>query len=288
MPELPEVEVTRRGLLSGVLNQSVTRVWASGLPLRTTVSVQKLRTYLLGKEIAAIDRRAKYLLFRFADGTVLTVHLGMTGKLGLLAIGAANHKHDHLILELSSGQELRYNDTRRFGALAIWSAKTAREQEMLLHAHEGIEPLGPDFQPEKIFSLAQGKNTPIKSVLMNGRLIAGIGNIYASEILFAAGVHPLAPAGSLGLAKWEELAEQTIRILNEAIAAGGSTIADFLGANGNPGYFQLQLQAYGRTGKPCPRCGTPIERFLVAGRSTWFCPNCQQLTAAKAVGSKKS
>ncbi len=275
MPELPEVEVTRQGLVQALPGARMLRVWASGLPLRATVSVSRLRRQLQGERIMSVDRRAKYLLFRIGNGAVLCLHLGMTGKIALLRREEPRHKHDHLELVLDTGTMLRFNDARRFGAVALWSPREAETREREFSSHEGLEPLGPEFGAAALQRLARRRSAPLKSFLMNGRLLAGIGNIYANEILFAAGLHPDRPAGSLTLAEWEKVACATVRILEEAIAAGGSTIADFLGTSGHPGYFQLQLQVYGRTGAACPRCGATIVRSVNGGRSTWFCPRCQ-------------
>lgn len=276
MPELPEVEVTRRGLLPGLVGRRVERVWTSGLALRAAETPARLRRHLAGEQIAAIDRRAKYLLCRFEGGAVLVLHLGMSGKLALLPADTPRHRHDHLELALDDGMVLRLNDARRFGAVMLWPAKEAASLERAFSAREGLEPLGPDFRPESLAELARGRNAPLKAFLMNGHLIAGIGNIYANEILFAAGQHPERPAGTLVLADWERLVRETRRILAAAIEAGGSTIADFLGANGHPGYFQLQLKVYDQEGEPCPVCCAKIRRILTAGRSTWFCPKCQK------------
>ena len=277
MPELPEVEVTRRGLVHALTGRQVLRVWTSGLPLRASVPLARLRHHLQDERVMTVDRRAKYLLVRFEAGAILSLHLGMTGKVTLLPKGVPRHKHDHLELLLDNGEVLRFNDTRRFGAVALWPAREAKEQEQAFSRREGVEPLGVGFNALALQRLAERRSVALKSFLMNGRLIAGIGNIYANEILFAAGLHPLRPAGSLSLADWERVVRATVSILEAAISAGGSSIADFLGTSGHPGYFQLQLQVYGRSGALCLRCGGIIERIVSAGRSTWFCPHCQPL-----------
>ncbi len=278
MPELPEVEVTRRGLLQDLCGATVQRVWSSGLPLRQAVSLPRLRRHLQGERIITVDRRAKYLLFRLQSAAVCALHLGMTGKISLLRQAEPRLKHDHLELVLDSGVIMRFNDARRFGAVLLWPAGQAARCEQEFSSHEGLEPLGPDFNATSLQQLARGRTLPLKSFLMNGKLLAGIGNIYANEILFAARLHPQQPAGSLSLREWERIARETVRILEEAISAGGSTIADFLGASGHPGYFQLQLKVYGRTDETCPHCGATITRVVSGGRSTWFCPKCQPLT----------
>ena len=277
MPELPEVEVTRRGLVPRALGQTVAVVWTSRLSLRENVSAARLRRHLVGQSITALDRRAKYLLFRFGSGAVLVLHLGMSGKLSLVPADRPRHTHDHLELGLASGLALRFNDARRFGAVLLWTAREAPARETVFSAGQGLEPLDPDFTAARLTELARGRSAPLKTFLMNNRLIAGIGNIYASEILFASGLHPECPAGALGLGDWALLVRETRRILAAAIEAGGSTIADFLGADGHPGYFQLQLKVYGKGGEACPKCGKALIQTVLGGRTTCFCPRCQPL-----------
>lgn len=275
MPELPEVEVTRLGLLAQLPGQHVTGVWCSTYRLRSDIPRRALRDHIVGQQVQTVDRRAKYLLIRLDSGAVLVVHLGMTGKLSLVDAQTPRHKHDHLVLSLEHGGQLRFNDSRRFGALVVWSAAEAREREGQFLRALGIEPLGPEFSAQTLARLAQQRKIPVKSWLMQGHVVAGIGNIYANEILFAARIHPLLPANRLLPAQWQRVVLTTREILHQAIAAGGSTIADFLGTNGHPGYFQLQLKVYGREGQECQVCGTFIEKIVVAGRSTFYCPVCQ-------------
>ena len=275
MPELPEVEVTRRGLLDHLPGRTVVGIAASGHRLRTPMPRRLLREHILERRIAAIDRRAKYLLIRMTDGAVLVIHLGMTGKLGLLDGKAPRHRHDHLILTLDNGTEVRLNDSRRFGAVLVWPSTEAGDAERAFSAREGVEPLDAGFSAEHLLRLAGRTTAPVKSLLMNGRLVAGIGNIYANEILFASRIHPATPAGRLTVADWQRVVAEARRILHLAIATGGSTISDFLGATGHPGYFQLHFQVYGRERLPCPICGQAIVKTSLAGRATCFCPACQ-------------
>ncbi|PIE60161.1 MAG: formamidopyrimidine-DNA glycosylase [Desulfobulbus propionicus] len=276
MPELPEVEVTRLGLLQQLTGGTVCDVWWSGKRLRTEIKTAVLKNSLCTQQLVTIDRRAKYLLFRFSQKAVLVIHLGMTGKLSLVSFTRPRDKHDHLGLTLSNGMELRFNDCRRFGSIILWPHDTAEKQEYLLSQHEGIEPFSREFNGPALQHLARKRTAAVKTFLMNGRIIAGIGNIYANEILFAARVHPAQPAGTLVLEQWQQIADVSRNILQKAIAAGGTTIADFLGANGNPGYFQLQLSVYGKKGQPCPLCSTPITRTVLGGRATFLCSSCQQ------------
>ena len=286
MPELPEVEVTRRGLLASLPGRRIVAVACSGYRLRSELPRAPLQRHIAGQTIATIDRRAKYLLFRMESGAVLLAHLGMTGKFAVVPVETPPHRHDHLRLGLDDGSEVRYNDSRRFGMIAVWPEAEAAAFEEEFSRGEGVEPLGPDFTADRLLRLAQGRGTPVKALLMNARLIAGIGNIYANETLFAAGIHPLTPAGDLSRNDWQRIVPIAIEILQRAIEAGGSTIADFLGASGNPGYFQLQLNAYGRKGLPCIHCGRAIEKTELAGRATYHCPACQPAPRARRPGQR--
>ncbi len=277
MPELPEVEVTRRGLLEQLPGRTIMQISCSAFRLRTEIPCLLLQNHLQQQQILTIDRRAKYLLVRMMSGAVLVIHLGMTGKLGVMPQETMRHKHDHLVLLLDNGTELRFNDSRRFGAIGVWPAAQAAEQEQAFSQKEGIEPFDMAFNPETLFHLAQNRKTPIKSFLMNARLVAGIGNIYANEILFAARVHPLTPVRQLSPEAWQRIIKEGRHILQLAIDAGGSTISDFLGTSGHPGYFQLQLKVYGRKELPCLQCAQPIVKTVLAGRATYYCPHCQPI-----------
>ena len=276
MPELPEVEVTRRGLLEQLPGRIIMHIAWSSHRLRTEIPRQLLREQIAGQQIQTIDRRAKYLLFRMTSGAILVIHLGMTGKLGLMPADTARHKHDHLVLELDNALELRFNDSRRFGAIDVWSAVQAGERERAFSSKEGIEPFGSDFTPEHLLHLAKNRQLPVKSFLMNAKLIAGIGNIYANEILFAARIHPLTPANQLSPKAWQRIITTAKCILQQAIEAGGSTISDFLGTSGHPGYFQLQFNVYGRKDGTCPQCAQSIVKTTLSGRATYYCPHCQK------------
>lgn len=282
MPELPEVEVTRQGLLPHLPGRTVTAVFCSGKRLRQPMPVKLLKKEICGGAVASLDRRAKYLLVRMTGGSMLVMHLGMTGKLGVFPQTAARRTHDHLCLSLDNGMELRFNDARRFGSVAVWPGAEAARLEEAFSRSQGIEPFGPDFTAETLVKLAAGRRQAVKLFLMDAKLIAGIGNIYANETLFAAGVHPQTPAGSLDLAEWRRLAASAVDILQRAIAAGGSTVSDFLGSNGQPGWFQLQLSVYGRHGQPCAACQELIRKEVIGGRASFFCPHCQPLPAARS------
>ncbi len=283
MPELPEVEVTRRGLLTKLPGNNIHSLWWSGKNLRTPIPFQLLKDVLTGNTFITIDRRAKYLLFRLQDGAVLVIHLGMTGKLSFLPFREPKDKHDHLSIRVDNEMELRFNDTRRFGNIALWPVKDAVKIEKAFSKNEGIEPLGKLFTPSRLQQLACDKKMPVKSFLMNTRFIAGIGNIYANEILFTAGINPWIPAGDLSGKQWADIVKQSIHTLQQAIHAGGTTISDFLGSNGQPGYFQLQLNLYGKKNRPCPRCATIILKESLGGRATFFCPTCQPVKTKQPI-----
>ena len=277
MPELPEVEVTRLGLLPHLLQRKVIGVQWSSRRLRLPIPRKLLRESILGNTITAIDRRAKYLLIRMQDNSVLVFHLGMTGKLGMFPAAAPRAAHDHLRLRLDNNMEMRFNDARRFGSIMVWPREQAITLEQEFNRSKGIEPFGPEFTAANLARLARRRSMPVKNFLMDSRLIAGIGNIYANETLFAAGIHPQTKVNSLSEKQWQVITDCCRRILTRAIAAGGSTISDFLGSSGKPGYFQLQLAVYGKKNTPCPGCGAKIKKETLGGRATFFCSNCQPL-----------
>jgi formamidopyrimidine-DNA glycosylase len=275
MPELPEVEVTRQGLLPALPGCRIIKISRSNKRLRAEVSPPLLHRHLLGATIRTIDRRAKYLLFRLAGGATLVLHLGMSGKLSLVPAEAPRALHDHLCLELDNGLEMRFNDARRFGSILLWPAAEAPQLEAAFAEQFGVEPLGPDLSASYLQARSSSRTGTVKSLLMDSRVVAGIGNIYANEILFAAGLHPLTPANRVRRAQWQTIVTASRRILRAAIRAGGSTIADFLGASGHPGYFQLQFAVYKRQGQKCRKCGQAIVKTVAGGRATYFCPSCQ-------------
>jgi len=275
MPELPEVEVTRLGLLQSLPGRRVKKIVCGGKRLRTPLPRALLALHILAGRIVAIDRRAKYLLFRMDNGSVLLIHLGMTGKLGLIPSAEPCAVHDHLRLQLDNNMDLRYNDSRRFGSIMVWPPTEARQMENAFSARLGVEPFSRRFNTRYLRERGRSKKQAVKNFLMDARMIAGIGNIYANEILFGAGIHPLSPVNTISDGEWKRIIHSTRRVLTRAIRAGGSTISDFLGSSGNPGYFQLHFMVYDRAGKQCRRCSTPIGKCIVGGRATYFCPTCQ-------------
>lgn len=274
MPELPEVEVIRRGLQCHLPGRKVLDVAAGNKKLRLPMPRENLKKYILGARVTSVDRRAKFLLITMDNGAHLIVHLGMTGRLGIFPADAPRAKHDHLRLQLDNNMQLRFNDARRFGFIQVLPPGDAFSDTMLVNL--GPEPLGPDFTPEYLQKLAAGKNRPLKNFLMDSRVVVGIGNIYACEILFAAGLPPAKKVGHLTRTQWSRIVESSRFILQKAIASGGTTISDFVNESGKSGYFQLELQAYGKQGQPCNCCTTPIAKKTMAGRSTYFCPKCQK------------
>lgn len=269
MPELPEVETTRRGVEPHLIGQPVKDVIVREARLRWPVP-PTLRETLSGLTVRTVGRRAKYLLIGFDTGTLL-VHLGMSGSLRLVAPDTPAAKHDHVDLVLPD-RLLRYRDPRRFGAL-LWHFGPVEFHPLL--SALGPEPLGSDFSGDSLYRATRGRHGAIKQLLMNNRLVVGVGNIYASEALFEARIHPARAGDALSAAECNRLAAAVRLILSRAIEAGGSTLRDFVGADNRPGYFQHEHRVYGHGGEPCPCCGTPICHIRQGQRSTYYCPGCQ-------------
>ncbi len=270
MPELPEVETTARGIAPHLVGARATGATIRNGRLRQPVPAY-LAAQLYGRILRQVSRRAKYLLLDFDNGQVL-VHLGMSGSLRIVPTGSPPAKHDHVDLHFGEST-LRLRDPRRFG-LVLWLDADAATPAMLTRL--GIEPLSDAFDGAWLFHATRGARTPIKTYLMNSHRVVGIGNIYASESLFRARIHPLTPAGRLGRQRCARLTDAIRDTLREAIAAGGSSLRDFVGSDGAPGYFQQQYFVYGRGGEPCRICAQPIRCKTVAQRSTFFCARCQR------------
>ena len=269
MPELPEVETTRRGLLPHVESHRVLAVTLRRPDLRWPVPTA-LQEILPGQRITRIERRAKYLLLHTAVGSAL-IHLGMSGSLRVLASSLPAGQHDHYDLLLDSGRVLRYTDQRRFGCL-LWQAPGTLHP---LLATLGPEPLSAEFDGDYLWHRAHGRSAPIKTFLMDQRIVVGVGNIYAAEALFAAAIHPLRGAGRVSRARCAALADAVKRILGFAIARGGTTLRDFISPDGVPGYFEQELSVYGRAGQPCKVCGHALRVIALGQRSSFYCPHCQ-------------
>lgn len=270
MPELPEVETSRRGIAPWMENQEVSRVVVRQHNLRWPVAIE-IEQKLPGQKIRSLSRRAKYLLIRTDAGTAI-LHLGMSGSLRIIDTGTPAGVHDHVDIELGNGKALRFRDPRRFGSL-LW-ADDPFEHPLLRNL--GPEPLDEAFDGDYLRQTAQGRRVSIKQFLMNASVVVGIGNIYASESLFVARIHPKRQAGRIALRRMESLVDAIKTVLGKAIDAGGTTLRDFHGGDGEPGYFQLQLEVYGRGDQPCLRCRRPISVIVLGQRSTYYCKNCQR------------
>jgi formamidopyrimidine-DNA glycosylase len=296
MPELPEVETVRRGLEPAFVGQRLTHVEARRPDLRFPLP-EGFRQRLQGRTVTALDRRAKYILVRLDSGEILLMHLGMTGRFWLAATGnekstllgdfthdpGNDPKHDHVVFETTAGLRITYNDARRFGFMDLIPAGAEHTHALL--AHVGVEPLGPDLTADLIAAKARCKKADLKAFLMDQRIVAGLGNIYVCEVLFRAGLSPTKPSGRrLATAKGAPtphaagLPDHIRAVLNEAIAAGGSTLRDYKQADGALGYFQHAFAVYGREGEPCtrPGCSGTIKRIVQSNRSTFYCPVCQR------------
>jgi formamidopyrimidine-DNA glycosylase len=269
MPELPEVETTRRGVAPHLVGQRVLALTIRQPRLRWPIPAA-LRRQLPGQKIEGVERRAKYLLAHTAAGSAL-LHLGMSGSLRILDAATPAGPHDHVDWCLSSGRILRYTDPRRFGC-QLWQAPGKIHP---LLAGLGPEPLGEAFSAEGLWKTSRGRSAPVKIFLMDQKVVVGVGNIYAAEALFAAGIHPRRAAGSVSLARYARLVDEVRRILAHAIARGGTTLRDFLAPDGAPGYFEQELFVYGRDDEPCKVCSTPIRAITLGQRSTFYCPRCQ-------------
>lgn len=272
MPELPEVETTRRGIAPLVEGQRVTCLEVRHAGLRWPVPTARLRRELVGQVIDLVERRAKYLLLRTRAGTAI-LHLGMSGSLRLVPTGGPTGRHDHVDLELANGYCLRLTDPRRFGAL-LWTRADPLQHPLLKDL--GPEPLGDGFDGTYLFRHSRGRKVAVKALLMDSRIVAGVGNIYANEALFQAGIHPARAAGRIGLARYERLAVAVAQVLRESIAQGGTTLRDFVNGDGQPGYFSLYLRVYGKGGQPCPACAATLKEIRQGQRGTVYCPRCQR------------
>ncbi|RZA32193.1 MAG: bifunctional DNA-formamidopyrimidine glycosylase/DNA-(apurinic or apyrimidinic site) lyase [Lysobacteraceae bacterium] len=270
MPELPEVETTRRGLAPHVEGRRVREVVLRRPDLRWPIP-SEIADLLPGQRISAVRRRAKYLLLDTEAGSAL-LHLGMTGSLRVLPARTPAGVHDHVDLQLSSGRVMRFTDPRRFGSV-LW--QPPGETHELLRAL-GPEPLSADFDGDYLFERSRGRKAPVKTFLMDQRMVVGVGNIYAAESLFRAGISPLRAAGRVSRERYQALATAVKDILAHAIARGGTTLRDFISPDGAPGYFEQELSAYGRGGEPCPNCGRRMRSADICQRASVWCGHCQR------------
>lgn len=270
MPELPEVETSRRGIAPWVEQQRVNNVIVRDRRLRWPVP-DDIDNKLPGQEIRSVKRRAKYLLFDTAAGTAM-LHLGMSGSVRIIDIDEPAGKHDHVDICFDSGKALRFRDPRRFGSL-LWTEKPF-EHELLRNL--GPEPLSDEFDGSYLWQMSRGRKVSIKQFIMNAVIVVGVGNIYASEVLFRSGIHPKRKAGRISKERMMVLGNSIKFVLKQAIEAGGTTLRDFHGGDGEPGYFKQQLDVYDRDGLPCSVCKAPISSIVLGQRSTYYCKNCQR------------
>jgi formamidopyrimidine-DNA glycosylase len=270
MPELPEVETTRAGLTPHLTGKQIKRAIVRHRGLRWPIPA-RLEQRLAGQKILGVSRRAKYLLIQCDQGWLI-LHLGMSGSLRIVPAGTPAEKHDHFDLVLTDGNAMRLRDPRRFGAV-LWTDSDPLQHELLRDL--GVEPLAPEFDGAWLYHHTRGRQAAIKQTLMDSHLVVGVGNIYANEALFRARINPKTGAGRLSLVRCQALAQAIKETLREAISAGGSSLRDFVGTAGNPGYFQQHYGVYGRAGQPCPRCGETVRQIRQGQRSTFYCPRCQ-------------
>lgn len=274
MPELPEVEVLRRSLNPHLVGQRIEAVEIRDVRLREPLDEAQFRAELPGRTILELGRRAKYLLIGLDGDRSLVVHLGMSGRLTVSSTPEPLEPHEHLTIRLASGKRLKLRDPRRFGlALLIRTSRIAADRHF---RHLGLEPLEEAFDGSALRRAAEGRRGPVKTFLMDAHAVAGVGNIYASEALHRAAIHPRRSVARISAKRWNGLADAVRDVLQDAIRAGGTTLNDFADGEGRGGYFQVALAVYERAGEACGRCGGSIRRQVMAGRSTYYCPGCQR------------
>ncbi|WP_319825039.1 bifunctional DNA-formamidopyrimidine glycosylase/DNA-(apurinic or apyrimidinic site) lyase [Thalassovita sp.] len=283
MPELPEVETVRRGLVPAMQGAVIVRAQVNRPDLRWPFP-DRMAERLTGRRVLGMRRRSKYILADLDSGETLLIHLGMSGRMlvsgdplgQFLRDHPKAEKHDHVVLDMDNGARITFNDPRRFGAMDLLDTASAESHKLL--ASLGPEPLGNDFNEPYLVSAFKGRNTPVKSALLDQHVVAGLGNIYVCEALFRAGIHPLRKAGQIAAPRVAALVPVVRQVLSEAIEAGGSSLRDFRQADGELGYFQHDFRVYGQEGQPCkaPGCTAVIHRVVQSGRSTFYCPSCQR------------
>jgi len=270
MPELPEVETTRRGIAPHIREQEIRDIIVRQTKLRWPIP-RGLKQKLSGSEITGVQRRGKYLLISVDEGSLI-LHLGMSGSLRIVDADLPPGKHDHVDIVLGSGKCLRFHDPRRFGAL-LWS-KEPLQHELIRTL--GPEPLDASFNADYLFNASRGRKVAVKNFIMDSHVVVGVGNIYASESLFMAGIHPTRPAGRVSKARYTVLVDAIKQVLARAIEQGGTTLKDFVREDGKPGYFAQSLNVYGRDGEACNNCGGVIRKKVIGQRSSYYCPDCQK------------
>lgn len=268
MPELPEVETTLNGIKPWVLGQRISDVIIHQSSLRWPVTCG-MSDLVRGQTIVSLQRRAKYIILQLKVGSML-IHLGMSGSLRIVDSKTPRRKHDHIELQLANGSVLRYHDPRRFGC---WLYSRDDHEQL---RHLGPEPLSDNFDGARLWANAKGRKVAVKPFIMDNKIVVGVGNIYASEALFRAGIRPDRAAGRISLQRYHCLAEHIKVVLAAAIEQGGTTLRDFVNSSGEPGYFQQTLDVYGRGGKPCHSCSSSLKEIRLGQRSSVFCPKCQR------------
>jgi formamidopyrimidine-DNA glycosylase len=276
MPELPEVEVICRGIRPRLLDRVITGIASSGKSLRQEVPITRLQDEMVGRRITSVSRRAKFLQIGLESGAMTIIHLGMTGNLGFFCPSVPPAKHDHVRWSLDDGLELRYNDSRRFGSIQIFGPEETGGLDEIVFSTTGPEPFDEAFSPDYLQRLAKDRQVAVKIFIMTNQVVAGVGNIYANESLFRAGIRPERKVRSLGRNEWQKLIQSVREILTQAIECGGSTISDFVNASRERGYFQMNFKVYGKGGEQCSSCGAIIEKTTIGGRASYCCPKCQR------------
>jgi formamidopyrimidine-DNA glycosylase len=285
MPELPEVETVRRRLAPALEGRTFERVEIADSRLTRPLDPLEVAGELEGERVALVDRRGKYLIVRFESGRALLVHLRMTGSFLHSPTGLADDAHRRAVVRLDDGSDVAYRDVRRFGT---WLLLEPDEVEAYVDARVGREPLAEAYRTKHLAEKLHGRRAPIKAAILDQRTVAGVGNIYADEALWRARIHPLTPAEALEPDEVRALYRGIRDALRAGIRRQGSTLRDYRLPNGEEGRAQHEFKVYGRGGEPCDRCGTPIDKTRVAGRGTWYCPNCQRLQAASSSSRRPS
>ncbi len=271
MPELPEVETTCQGLIPHVVNQKISHIKVRQRQLRWPVS-SRLAQQAQAQTISQLYRRAKYLIFDVGNHHMI-IHLGMSGSLRIARADEEVRKHDHIEWQLSNNKVLRFHDPRRFGSVH-WTKLPPNEHKLLKKL--GPEPLESDFNADYLYECSRNRTVAIKNLIMNAHIVVGVGNIYASESLFLAGIHPNKAANKISYLRYQRLVSAIKEVLSHAIQAGGTTLRDFINGNGNPGYFKQQLRVYERADEPCTICNSTIESMVIGQRNTYYCRKCQK------------
>ncbi len=270
MPELPEVETTRRGIKPYIQDQIVTQVIVRQARMRWPIPLSLHD--MEGQKILSVKRRGKYLLLETSQGTAI-LHLGMSGSLRVVDAGSAHEKHDHVDIAFANNKAIRLRDPRRFGAV-LWTVDDPLQHKLIRSL--GPEPLSDNFDADYLYTQSRGRTVSIKQFIMNGHVVVGVGNIYACESLFKAGISPKKAAGKVSKKRYKKFVAMIKDVLAHAIEQGGTTLKDFVQAEGKPGYFQQQLNVYGRTDEACSVCGSPIKKITQGQRSTFYCAKCQR------------